>query len=69
MCSGQLEPVGVHDLELVEGALPDVAVAAAAALASVGSSDLSAAEVEELDEGLVVGEVASGLGDLALAGS
>src|SRR5512132_3805376 len=62
---GQPEPVGVHDLELVEGGLPDVAVAAASSSSAVGASDLSAAEVEQFDEGFVVGEVAARLGDLA----
>src|SRR6266567_1929433 len=63
--SGQPESVGIHDLELVEGALPDVAVAAAASVASVGASDFAAAEIEQLDERVVVREVTTCLADLA----
>jgi hypothetical protein len=59
-----VEAAGEHDVELVERGFP-VVVAAPSAAADVGASQLAAAQVEQLDQGVVGGEVPAGLGDLA----
>src|SRR3954447_13450493 len=62
--SGPVESAWEHDVELVECGLP--VVGGASSLGSgVGAAEVSAAEVEQLDQSIVVGEVAAGLADLA----
>src|SRR4051794_39793899 len=58
--SGQVEPAWEHDVELGEGCLP-----CGVAAAGGGASHLLAAEVEDLDQGLVGGEVPAVAGALA----
>src|SRR3954470_18734145 len=61
-----VESAGKHDVELVECGPPAAgAEAAGGGLAGVVDAEIPAAQVDQLDQGLVGGEVTAGLADLA----
>src|SRR3954452_14926269 len=66
MVSGLVQAPWEHQVELVEGGSPAAGgQGSPGGLAGVVDAEVAAAEVEQLDQGVVVGEVPSGLADLA----
>src|SRR5215212_2662253 len=66
MVSGLVQAPWKHQVELVEGGSPAAGgQGSPGGLAGVLDAEVAAAQVEQLDQGVVVGEVPAGLADLA----
>src|SRR3954452_23792558 len=66
MVSGLVQTAGEHHVELVQGGSPAAGgQGSSGGLAGVVDAEVAAAQVEQLDQGVVVGKVSAGLADLA----